>query len=95
MVTLRLVILTAIAMTGCQKRSIQTMSRYSNMTALGFENRAPSRRAKEIDSAVAERHPCRKCSGQMRYEPWVREGWLRERYIAYMVCEDCDHYEEF
>jgi len=72
-------------------------SRYLRMTAWGYENRAPSCRAREIDTEIAEHLVCKKCGSQMRYEPWTREGQLRShaRYIAYAACQDCDYYEEF
>ena len=72
-------------------------SRYSRMTALDYENRAPSRRAEEIDSEVVEGMRCRRCGGPMRYEPWVRaEPYAgRDRYIAYAVCEICGRAETF
>jgi len=72
------------------------MSRYFEMTARGYKNEPPSRRAEEIDSEIAERMQCRRCGAQMRYEPWVRRGDIArsDSYIVFAACKNCQNVEE-
>ena len=57
----------------------------------GYHFGAPSELVGEQDTAESERHPCRKCGGQVVYLGFHMSG----SYRAFTVCNDCGHLVEF
>ena len=57
----------------------------------GYSPGAPSQQAEDIDAAVAERTPCRRCGGTMYSQGFHKPG----AYIVYAVCRLCGYSVEF
>ena len=57
-----------------------------------YKPQPPNHRAADIDREVCANSRCRKCGHHgLNYEPWSRPG----SYIAFAVCPNCGHQEEF
>ena len=67
----------------------------AQMVAAGYSIGPPSLEVEEIDAQIAERYPCPKCGGSMRYEAFHKHNGGRCRYIALAVCNRCGHQIEF
>lgn len=74
------------------------------MEARGFYEGAPSAGAAEIDAGVANKATCPECGFTgMHYKPFVSDtqeytfyGFPKpKQYIAFAVCSECGHQEEF
>ena len=57
----------------------------------GYTPGAPTQQAEEIDAAVAERTPCRRCGGTMYSQGYHKEG----SYIVFAHCRLCGYAVEF
>ena len=67
----------------------------AQMVAEGYRFGAPSEEAADIDAVIAERHPCPRCGGPMRYEAYHKRRAGYCSYIALAVCNRCGHQVEF
>lgn len=63
----------------------------AQMVAEGYRVGAPSEEVEDIDAAIAERYPCPKCGGPMRYEGYHRRNGTYTEYLALAVCNRCGH----
>ena len=53
----------------------------------GYRHEAPTDEVAIMDAEIAERYPCPRCGGAMRYDAWSRPG----SYVALAVCTQCGH----
>ena len=65
------------------------------MVAQGYRVGAPSEEVEDIDAAIAERYPCRKCGGRMRYEGYHKRNGRHCEYVALAVCDRCGNVVSF
>ena len=77
------------------RREVRTVHTLTRMVVEGYAVGAPTQEVEDMDASVAERHPCRKCGGAMRYEGYHKHSGNYSEYIALAVCDDCGHVVSF
>ena len=67
------------------------MHTMTQMVAEGYAVGAPTQEVEDMDASIAERHPCRKCGGPMRYEGYHKHSRGYSEYVALAICNRCGH----
>jgi hypothetical protein len=72
------------------------MSIIQDLLNNGYENGVPrwtNMKDSEIDQEIAEKFPCIKCGGRMKWVPLINSA--HKIYRCFSVCQNCEYEEEF